>query len=285
MQVYRGMDIGTAKATPEEQCLVRHHLVDVLEIGEPYNVNRFMEMCRPVLDDLTRRGKSCILAGGSGLYARSLLYGHQLLPSDKAVYSDVWRQVLEGRLDALAAELAAISPDCAANVRRNPRHLARAVEILRLTGMAPDHPALQPVPVPETPENRWTEIVIMPPWPEHRECIARRTRQMLDGGWIEETQRLLEAGLEQAPTARQALGYPEVAAHLRGEIKTADELGARIAAKTIQLARRQRTWFRHQHPRAVQLPLFMLDPVAGAEACLEILRNPSAASRKISGET
>ncbi len=82
MQVYRGMDIGTAKATPEEQCLVRHHLVDVLEIGEPYNVNRFMEMCRPVLDDLTRRGKSCILAGGSGLYARSLLYGHQLLPSD-----------------------------------------------------------------------------------------------------------------------------------------------------------------------------------------------------------
>lgn len=270
MQVYRGMDIGTAKPTPAEQQRVRHHLVDVLDISQPYNVNVFLELSRPVVDTLGRRGTPCVLAGGSGLYARSLLYGHQLLPSDKAVYGVVWEAVVAGTTNDLLAELAQASPACAESVRQNPRHLARAVEILRLTGMAPDHPLLQ-AQYPKTDSGTWHEIVILPPWPEHRELIARRTQKMLADGWIEETRRLLDAGLENAPTARQALGYPEIMAYLRGEIKSLDELESRIATKTIQLARRQRTWFKHQHPKAVQVPAFMFDPAEGVKTCLEIL--------------
>jgi tRNA dimethylallyltransferase len=269
MQVYRGMDVGTAKPTADEQRYVRHHLVDVLDISEPYNVNIFLELCRPVLDGLAHDGKNAVLAGGSGLYARSLLYGHQLLPSQKDVYAAIWSDIQSGQLDSLVAELARVSPACAESVRQNPRHVARAVEILRLTSMTPDNPRLQP---PSAVRDSWLEIVILPPWDEHRRLIAMRTRKMLESGWIEETRRLMDAGLEKSPTARQALGYPEVAAYLRGEIPNLAELESRITTKTCQLAKRQRTWFRHQHPSAIQLPVFMFDADAGAKTCLEILR-------------
>lgn len=270
MQVYRGMDIGTAKPTKAEQNIVPHHLVDALNIAEPYNVNRFLELCRPVLDGLSNSGKAAVLAGGSGLYARSLLYGHQLFPANRELAAEVWAEVQSGKLGNLIEELARISPACAENTRKNPRHVARAVEVLRLTGMTPDDPRLQP---PRGfGRDGWAEIVIVPPWEEHRRQIAVRARKMLGAGWIEETRRLMDAGLESSPTARQALGYPEVAAYLRGEIQSLGELESRITTKTCQLAKRQRTWFRHQHPNAVQLPVFMFDPESGVKNCLEILR-------------
>ena len=275
MQVYRGMDIGTAKPTPDEQQRVCHHMVDVLDLSQPYNVNIFLDRCRPVINTLNHTPTACVLVGGSGLYARSLLYGHRLLPSDKNVYAAVWAAVQAGQIEELVAELATASPACAVTVGKNPRHLARAVEILRLTGMTPDNPLLR-ADNANTEGGIWHEIIIIPPWPEQRELIAARTRKMLADGWIEETRRLLDAGLENAPTARQALGYLEIIAYLRGEITRREELESRIATKTMQLARRQRTWFKHQHPHAIQVPAFMFDPTAGVETCLKILRGRGA---------
>jgi len=277
MQVYRGMDIGTAKPTKEEQRRVPHHLVDVLALAQPYNVNIFLELCRPIIDTLGRTQTPCVLAGGSGLYARSLLYGHRLLPADKTVYAAAWAAVLDGHMAELVAELATLSPACAATVGKNPRHLARAIEVLRLTGMAPDNPRQQGQNPGINPGN-WHEIVIIPPWPEHREMIAARTRKMLADGWIEETRQLMDVGLETAPTARQALGYPEILSFLHGNIKNRDELATLITTKTIQLARRQRTWFKHQHPSAIQIPAFMFEPTIGVKICQEILRGQGVCS-------
>lgn len=254
MQVYRGLDIGTAKPTPAERAAVPHHLIDLLPISEPFNVARFCALARPGLREIAARGRSVILAGGSGLYAKALIYGVSLQPADAALAARVWDEVqAEGGRERLLEELRHVSPELAAAVAANPRRLARAVEVARLTGkdlrpLAESSPAMA-----AGSAATWLQIVLDPDPDLLRGRIRRRVGEMLDAGWIEETKQLVGQGLLETPTARQALGYVLIAQFLAGVITARPELEALLVAKTWQYAKRQRTWFRHQHPGAVML--------------------------------
>lgn len=251
MQVYRGLDVGTAKPTPEQRARRPHHLVDVLPLNEPWDANRFVAAARPLLAEIQERGALPILAGGTGLYARALLYGFALLPADRDLFAQVERELAgpDGP-ERLARELAAAARDpgdVPPDMLQNPRRLARAIEVLRLTGsppwaLAPERPAAPVVPV--------RQFILLPTMPVLRPRIEQRTAWMLDHGWIEEGRAALAAGLLQTPTARQALGYREIAAFLHGELPDRDALRQTLVGRTVQYARRQRTWFRHQHPGA-----------------------------------
>lgn len=281
MQIYVGMDVGTAKPTPSERAAVPHHLIDCLTISEPYSVNRFLALAQARLggpDSGKAEGpRAWLLVGGSGLYARALTRGYDLLPADPAVA----RQLLAdyaapGGPRRLAEELARTDAALAGDAARNPRRLLRVLEVLRVTGRTPTewrrhHCSGGLRAAAGGTEPRWLEIILMPPWERHRGAIADRTDAMLARGWIAETAQLVAAGLEESPTARQALGYGEIASFLRGQLRSAEELRDRLVLRTVQYARRQRTWFRHQHPDAIVVADWFADDAAAAERLLEVI--------------
>lgn len=247
MQVYRGLDIGTAKPTAEERRRIPHHLVDILDLQQPWDANRFVVAAEPLLAEIAGRGRIPMLVGGTGLYARALIYGFSLQPSDPAIFAQVCHEYDAGGADALKQELLAAGGTLHPDILKNWRRLVRAVEILRLTGQLPRSSK------EDNPRSGMRQFVLLPSLDLLRERIRRRTGLMLEQGWIAETQRLLAAGLEQAPTARQALGYPEIAAYLRRGDSDQKTLLETLVLRTVQYARRQRTWFRHQHPGATLL--------------------------------
>lgn len=250
MQVYRGMDVGTAKADERERSEVKHHLIDCLDIAEPWDANRFVVAANAVLKQLAEEKKTAVLVGGTGLYAKSLMYDMSLLPADELLYKYVDEQ-FDGKNGAeqLKAELSLHDSELAEKLSKNPRHLKRAVEVLRITGRPPIHDDLSAKLKPG-----FVPFVLMPEPEWHRERIRARTGEMLRSGWIEETRELMKNKLLETPTARQALGYDLVVEHIEGKLSF-ENLEERIFRKTAQYARRQRTWFRHQHPGSVKIPL------------------------------
>jgi len=242
MQVYRGMDIGTAK----DKCA---RLVDLCDVTEPFDVKRYVELAQSQIASL----KSPILiVGGTGLYIRALRQG---------LFDGPGRDpVLRARLEVLPAatlfaELQRVDPVTAAKIdRHNPRRLVRALEVYYTTGRPIS--ALQtqaPIPNPQSPSyclDRDRQDLYA--------RIERRVDEQMAAGWLDEVRRLLAAGLEQNPTAMQAAGYRELVAHLRGEL-TLPEAVARIKTRTRQLARRQLTWFR-QEPGLTWLAVAAAEP-------------------------
>ena len=283
MQVYRGLDIGTAKPTAADRLRVPHHLIDALDIAEPYNVSRFLAKCEEILTAPGNRTKPYLLVGGSGLYARALVYGYRLAPVDPALNAQLWEEYRSADGPArLSAELAAAAPRMASRLNGNPRRLVRAVEIQRITGRAD---VLFAGANRETAAARqrlaWRQFIILPPWEIQRRAIAERTEAMLRAGWIAETAALVAGGLEHAPTARQAIGYRDIAAYLRGELADRGQLAAFIVRHTVCYARRQRTWFRHQHPGAEFLEGFFADAEEGAARILASVRAAAVARPEI----
>lgn len=254
MQVYRGLDIGTAKPAPDQRDQVPHHLIDVADIRERYDANRFVQEARAVLADLHSRQRLGLLVGGTGLYAKCLLYGRQLPP----VNADISRAILEqgataaGRR-ALLAELLSTEATVPKHLLDNPRRVARMVEQFRITGRV--FP-LRDQCFRTCSAPGFVQILLYPPPVEHRALIRDRIAAMLDAGWIEEVRRLSKAGLFESPTARQALGYRTVFRAISATPRWSREtLEQRLFAQTWAYVRRQRTWFRHQHPGAIHLPL------------------------------
>ncbi|MBR0459515.1 MAG: tRNA (adenosine(37)-N6)-dimethylallyltransferase MiaA [Victivallales bacterium] len=253
MQVYRGLEIGTAQPTPQEQTSVPHHLIAFLDIHQPYDVNLFLEAIRPVLADIEHRRGRALIVGGTGLYARALVYGHTLLPANPEIAQRLQRefqqpggqQVLAQRLLTFTRDPDSIPPDTLVN----PRRLLRACEILELTGKPP----WELHPKQTTPDSRFRQICLLPEFDSLKERIRFRTMQMLHNGWITEAERVIQEGLLETPTARQALGYRDIADFLQGHSRAhnQDELAELLSNRTIQYARRQYTWFRHQHPGAI----------------------------------
>ncbi|MGA4577767.1 tRNA (adenosine(37)-N6)-dimethylallyltransferase MiaA [Limisphaera sp. VF-2] len=252
MQVYRGMDIGTAKPSPEERARVPHHLLDVVDPRESFDVARFVELAREVLADLARRGKPAILCGGTGLYFKALAQGLGEAPAPDPRL----RAELEATpLADLLRELALRDPATYARIdRRNPRRVIRAVEVIRLTG--------QPF---SDQRARWS----LDAWPAHwqgrmfglqrtpedlRQRIEARVDRMFQAGLVEETRRLLDQGVSPRSTALQALGYRQVLEYLEGRRSLAETV-ALVKLRTRQFAKRQRTWFRGQMPlRWINVP-------------------------------
>ena len=242
MQVYRGLDIGTAKPSVAERQRIPHHLVDILDLQQPWDANRFVLAAEPLLAEIASRRRPAILVGGTGLYARALIYGFSLQPSNPEVFAQVCREYESGGETALKQELLAAGGALHPDILKNWRRLVRAVEILRLTGLPPRSSK------EDAPRPGFQQFILLPSLDLLRQRIRHRTAAMLAQGWIEETRQLLAAGLEQAPTARQALGYPEIAAYLRSGGTDRQALLEQLVLRTVQYARRQRTWFRHQHP-------------------------------------
>ena len=247
MQVYRGLPIGTAQPSMEERARVPHHLVACLRLDEPWNANLFVPEAKRLIAEIVARGRQPIVVGGTGLYARALCYDFQLLPSDATLAAQLREAIAtEEGCERLRAELAAVGP-LPDDLSRNPRHLARAVEVFRLTGQPPwclRGRSEQPLP-------GFRQFCLLPEFDALKERIRRRTAMMVAAGWIEECREALRNGLASAPTAWQALGYRDIALYLEGKGPSSEaELTEQLANRTIQYARRQLTWFRHQHPGA-----------------------------------
>ncbi len=241
MQVYRGLDIGTAKPTGEERARVAHHLIDILELSESFDAGRFIRLARQALAEIRRRKKTAILCGGTGLYFRAILEGlGETPPGDPAL-----RAELESTpLDQLLAELAERDPETFQRVdRQNPRRVVRAVEVCRLTGQP--FSKQRAIWRNESEGNSIPFFGLIRPGDELRRRIDERVDSMFARGLVAETERLLKQGLEENRTARQALGYRQVIEYLRGE-KSMPEAIETAKIRTRQFARRQRTWFRHQ---------------------------------------
>ncbi|MEW5990794.1 MAG: tRNA (adenosine(37)-N6)-dimethylallyltransferase MiaA [Chloroflexota bacterium] len=239
-QVYRGLDIGTAKPTLEERRGVIHHGLDLVDPDQPFSVADFADHVAAVLPPIAARGGLAILAGGTGFYLRAIARGldTDALPSDSAVRATIEAELVASGVASGAARLRSLAPNLAARVDlANPRRVARALEIAELAGDRP-LPAPRGYPGPVA----WLGLDV--PREIHRRWIAERARAQFDAGLVEEA-RALRARFDPALPALSAIGYAESWALLDGEIdrETAIE---RDAARNVAFARRQRTWFRHE---------------------------------------
>lgn len=261
MQVYRELSIGTAKPSRKDRARIPHHLIDCVSISERFDTNRFVRQARAAIVDIWHRQRLPILVGGSGLYAKAMIYGFELQPSDNEIFRIICREADQAAgLKALRAELqeAVGKSDCVSDdTLRNPRRLIRAIEILRITGTYPWHGA----DGSESDRNDWlrtsqvSQFVLMPPPDELRERIRRRAYAMLDRGWADEARQLVGKGLLDTPTAYQALGYREATEYRGMSPDEREAVAESVTTRTWQYARRQMTWFRRQHPGAAILAL------------------------------
>jgi len=247
MQVYRGLDIGTAKPAQEERARVRHHLIDVVNLTQPFDAARFVRLAREAVADIQARGHLPILCGGTGLYFNAFLDGLGDAPSADAAL----RSELEATpLSDLLTELAAKDPATYETIdRENARRVLRAVEAIRVTGKphsqqratwsrsAPGRSATGPA------TERHLFIGLTRSSPDLQQRIYRRVEKMFEQGLVAETEELLKHGLAENRTAMQALGYRQVAEHLRG-MRSLPETIELVKIRTRQFAKRQMTWFK-----------------------------------------
>lgn len=245
MQVYRGLDIGTAKPSAEDRARVPHHLIDVVEVTEPFDAAQFVRQARAAESDIRSRGRVLILCGGTGLYFKALLDGLGDAPAgDAALRAELERAPLAD----LLRELEKSDPATYERIdRQNPRRVIRAVEVIRLTGRpfsaqrdnwAAKKGGGSVGPPPQAFGLARSGVDL------HRR-IEARVDAMFARGLVAETHQLLKHGLAVNKTAMQALGYRQVIEHLRGGPSLTETIEL-VKARTRQFARRQKTWFRHQ---------------------------------------
>ena len=240
MQLYRGMDIGTAKLTVAEREGIPHHQLDVWDVTETASVARYQAAAIADVEDILARGKIPILVGGSMLYVQSLVDSWQFPPTDPQVRARYEARRQEIGTDALHAELANIDPAAADIIEdKDPRRTVRALEVIELTGQP--YKASQP---PKDAPPRWGTRILglrtQAEWLNPR--IDLRSRRMFDQGLVEEVERLQAQGLVADSTAGRAIGYAQVLQAQRGEL-TWEEAVERTITGTRRYVRRQRAWF------------------------------------------
>ena len=251
MQVYRGLDIGTAKPSPAERARVPHHLIDIVDLIESFDAAQFGVRAQAAAAEIRSRGRVPIFCGGTGLYFKAFLEGlGEAPPADEKLRAELET----APLNELLAELAEKDPVTYEKIdRQNPRRIVRAIEVIRVTGKKFSEQ-----------KARWTAgetvtvaaekksgldgvsprlVGLVRETADLRARIDARVEAMFARGLVEETRRLLERGLAQNKTAMQALGYRQVMEHLRGE-RSLPETIELVKIKTRQFAKRQMTWFR-----------------------------------------
>ncbi|UXA15417.1 tRNA (adenosine(37)-N6)-dimethylallyltransferase MiaA [Mycobacterium sp. SMC-8] len=243
MQLYRGMDIGTAKLTPAERCGVPHHQLDVLDVTETATVARYQVAAAADVEAIAARGAVPVIVGGSMLYIQSLLDQWSFPATDPQVRARWEERLAEIGVAALHRELAAVDAAAAASILpTDGRRIVRALEVVELTG----RPFAASAPTIGTP--RWNTVIVGLDWETTAldERLARRTDLMFERGLVEEVITLIDRGLRDGVTAARALGYAQVLADL-------DAGGDGSAAReptflgTRRYVRRQRSWFRRDH--------------------------------------
>ena len=247
MQLYQGMDVGTAKLTPAERGDVVHHLLDIWPVSRAASVSEYQLLARRVIDDIRARGRTPILVGGSGLYVRAAIDNLQFPGTDADVRARLEKELENVGPGALHARLAELDPSAAAAILpSNGRRVVRALEVIELSGLPfsatlPDYQAVYPV----------VQVGVTMPRPELDQRIADRVARMWDQGLVAEVRRLEGAGLREGRTASRALGYAQVLKFLAGEWSE-DEAAAQTVLATRRFVRRQESWFRRD-PRVVWL--------------------------------
>ena len=244
MQVYRRMDIGTAKPTEEEMQGIPHHMLSVAEPEEDFSVSRYCEMATPIVEDIVSRGKTAIIAGGTGLYMDALIKGNTFAPyPSTGMRERLERQAQEEGIESVMAQLQAVDPDSAARLHLSDRkRIIRAMEVYLETGQS------------ITEHNRRTQAIppkFSPVWfaleDENRQTlydrIDRRVLKMLESGLLDEIRSLLSSGVPEKATSMQAIGYKEFVDHLQGR-SCLESAVARVQQASRNYAKRQLTWFR-----------------------------------------
>jgi tRNA dimethylallyltransferase len=247
MQLYRGMDIGTAKLPPEQRRGIAHHQLDVLEVRDEASVAAYQRCSRLDIADIRSRGLVPVVVGGSGLYVRAALDRLEIPPTDRAVRAALEAELDEHGVSVMRERLARLDPVAAAAIEpRNGRRIVRALEVVELTG----RPFSATMP---TREHLLPTVVLglSADRPVLDARIDRRVGRMWQEGLVDEVRSLVPAGLRDGRTASKALGYRQALAQLDGTM-TADEAQADTAAATRRYARRQESWFRAD-PRVVWL--------------------------------
>ena len=246
MQVYRGMDIGTAKLPFEERRGIPHHLLDTMTVRDPLTVAEFQAAARDVAARLRAAGRVPVLVGGSALYTRAILDRFEFPGTDEAVRARLEGELAEVGSLRLHQRLATQDPDAAARILpENGRRVVRALEVIEITG----RPFTASLPTLEYADPGSVQIGVDIDRPTLDARIEQRVFQMFEAGFVAEVERLLADGLAEGRTAGRAIGYREVAAHLAGELSL-EEARERTVVATRRFARRQDSWFR-KDPRIV----------------------------------
>ncbi|HEY8374000.1 MAG TPA: tRNA (adenosine(37)-N6)-dimethylallyltransferase MiaA [Pseudonocardiaceae bacterium] len=243
MQLYRGMDIGTAKLTEAERRGVPHHLLDVLDVTETASVAAYQRQARHTVERLLDAGKVPILVGGSGLYVQAVLDDLEFPGTDPAVRARLEAELAEVGPAVLHARLTRVDPKAAAAILpSNGRRIVRALEVVEITG----RPFSATMPQPGPARYGTVLIGVDRDRDELDERVDRRVDRMFAHGLVEEVRRLEAAGLRRGRTASRALGYQQVLAAFDGayDLRTA---AAETARATRRFVRRQRSWFRRDH--------------------------------------
>ncbi|MFF8292930.1 tRNA (adenosine(37)-N6)-dimethylallyltransferase MiaA [Streptomyces sp. NPDC016309] len=239
MQLYRGMDIGTAKLTPEERGGVPHHLLDVWDVTEAASVAEYQRLARAEIDRLLAEGRTPVLVGGSGLYVRGAIDALEFPGTDPAVRARLEAELDESGSGVLHARLAAADPEAArAILPGNGRRIVRALEVIEITG----RPFTANLPGHDSVYDT-IQIGVDVARPELDERITTRVDRMWEAGLVEEVRVLEARGLREGRTASRALGYQQVLAALAGECSE-EEARAETVRATKRFARRQDSWFR-----------------------------------------
>lgn len=264
MQIYRGMDIGTAKPTEAERCGVPHHLLDICDPGEPFSVARYVELADAAAQDILRRGMIPVVAGGTGLYMDALIECSTFTgdETDRSIREKYQRMAAEQGNIAVHECLRRVDPEGAARLHpNNLKRVIRALEVYEQTGMTLD--AFNRLHKRPAPKYQAIKIGVCPAERQVLyERIDKRVDQMLADGLLDETRRLLERGA-LAGTAAQAIGYKELLGFLQGE-QPLEECVALLKQRSRNYAKRQLTWLKRDdnihwiyYNRGEELPLVL----------------------------
>ena len=244
MQIYRGMDIGTAKPTKEEMQGIPHHMLDVAAPGEDFSVSRYCEMASPIVDDILARGKHVIVAGGTGLYMDALIRGNSFAPCPSTgMREKLEKQADEEGMQAMLDLLTSIDPQAAAKLHLADRkRILRALEVYYETGDTITAHNLKTQAIPPKYQAIWFGLE-----DQERSALYKRIDQrvleMMDLGLLDEIKRLLSQGISEKSTAMQAIGYKEFLDALAGRCSM-EEAIAQVQQSSRHYAKRQLTWFR-----------------------------------------
>jgi tRNA dimethylallyltransferase len=262
MQVYRGLDIGTAKPSSEERARVPHHLIDVADLTVPFDAAQFLQLAHRAVPDIQARGRVPILCGGTGLYFKVFLEGLREAPPADVTLRAALRAT---PLPELLHELADRDPVTYERIdRQNPRRVIRALEVIRLTGKPFSAQRADWHHASRITHHASLCIGLARTSADLQRRIDARVDAMFRRGWVAETEQLLQRGLAQNQNAMQALGYRQIVEHLRGERSLAETV-ALVKIRTRQFAKRQMTWFRRQ----LHLTWLHLEAQSSAEAVVK----------------
>jgi tRNA dimethylallyltransferase len=275
MQVYRGLEIGTAKPSATDQARVPHHLIDVADLTESFDAAQFVKLARLSCDAIQARGKTPLFCGGTGFYFKAYLEG---LGESPRADPDLRFQLEQSPFEELKRELEERDPETYRRIDlQNRRRVIRALEVIRLTGK------------PFSKQKAgWKKGPAGPPLffglerdrEDLRRRIDQRVDEMFERGLVKETERLLERGLEKNRTALQAIGYRQVVEWARG-MRGLSETRALVKQRTRQFAKRQMTWFRNQ----LEIQWLPIRPGEGPQCTADFLAEKHAKAMRESGQT